>query len=56
MGISDMELFLFSFSVYLHFTNCLNGQLPSSETILIINSLAMFKSFVMLLSCEHKSY
>ena len=36
MGISDMKLFLFS--VYLHFTNCLKDQLPSSETILIIKN------------------
>ena len=50
-----MKLFLSFFSVYLHFTKCLKDQLPSSETVLIMKSLVMFKSFVMLLSCEHKA-
>ena len=34
MRISDMELFLSFFSVYLHFANCRKDQLPSSETVL----------------------
>ena len=43
-------------SVYLHFTNCLKDQLSSSETVLIIKNLEMFKSIVTLLCCKYKLY
>ena len=46
--------FLFLFSYILRIVWKTN--FPAQKHFLIIENLAMFKSFVMLSSCKHKSY